>query len=530
MIAVVALLLGGCADKKESSVMIFGSVLASGEPVNAAAVLLTPGGGVKITGSNGLYEFTDIKPGRYELKVFKEGFQSFNQSVDVSEGIDRDVTASLTRNAGNLSINKSYIDMGSNASNNVAGFSIVNDGDIDLTWSITNAASWITGIEPTNGSVPANNSTSVVFNIDRSRLNNNTSENFATLVVRSTTTGDGSTAELLVTVFRSGDGTNTTISDAEYIVIDGLYIQTRDLGAVMNLTNANLTCQSSRVGGFNNWRVPTIGELSLMYSRREAIGGFNGTYWSSTYSGSSSGYYVLNFTNGQQSSPNSGNTHRCRCVRTGSLPSLTTQEVSGISSTTATLNGNIVFAGAPPYSERGFVYSSTNNNPTTNNDTKVVVTGAGTGSFSTTVSGLIENTTYYVRAYAINTEGTAYGEPVSFRVQEYIVLAAAGIAVHTADITSNAVDWGSARNLCQGSIIGGFNDWRLPTISELSTLYTNRVTIGGFSNINYWSNQDVGYPQVINFRDGSTGSVWNGSNAVRPVVFALSKPQPNLLL
>ena len=94
------------------------------------------------------------------------------------------------------------------------------------------------------------------------------------------------------------------------------------------------------------------------------------------------------------------------------LPILTTNAVTVIATTTATLGGNITNVGTPAYTERGVCYATTSNPTIANN--KTVVAGIGMGSFSTDISGLTPNTMYYVRAYAINTEGTAYGEQVSF--------------------------------------------------------------------------------------------------------------------
>jgi len=61
--------------------------------------------------------------------------------------------------------------------------------------------------------------------------------------------------------------------------------------------------------------------------------------------------------------------------------------------------------------ERGIVYS-TSRNPTSSNSK--VAAGSGTGSFSVSLTGLSGNKTYYVRAYAINENGTTYGEEKSF--------------------------------------------------------------------------------------------------------------------
>ena len=55
---------------------------------------------------------------------------------------------------------------------------------------------------------------------------------------------------------------------------------------------------------------------------------------------------------------------------------------------------------------------STSENPTTTDDR--TQEGTGTGSFTTNITGLAANTTYHVRAYATNSEGTSYGGDVVF--------------------------------------------------------------------------------------------------------------------
>jgi len=112
----------------------------------------------------------------------------------------------------------------------------------------------------------------------------------------------------------------------------------------------------------------------------------------------------------------------------GSMPALTTLEATGITATGATLGGNITDTGAPPYSEKGVCYS-TSENPTIDHN-KTLALGTGTGNFSIPVSALSPKTTYYVRAYAINLEGVVYGEQVSFTTS--IILP----SITTCDITN----------------------------------------------------------------------------------------------
>jgi hypothetical protein len=99
-----------------------------------------------------------------------------------------------------------------------------------------------------------------------------------------------------------------------------------------------------------------------------------------------------------------------------SLPIVTTKAVSNITENSASLRGEIIFGGAPEYVERGVCYS-TSPNPTINN-TKLVVLGNGIGEYSTTANGLNLNTVYYVRAYAINEKGIAYGNEIAFALND----------------------------------------------------------------------------------------------------------------
>ena len=93
------------------------------------------------------------------------------------------------------------------------------------------------------------------------------------------------------------------------------------------------------------------------------------------------------------------------------LPQVTTNPLTNIFSTKATSGGQIVSEGSSSITSKGVVWS-TSQNPTIL-DLKTT-NGSGTSNFTSNLSGLNRETTYYVRAYAINSFGTAYGEEVSF--------------------------------------------------------------------------------------------------------------------
>lgn len=93
------------------------------------------------------------------------------------------------------------------------------------------------------------------------------------------------------------------------------------------------------------------------------------------------------------------------------LPVVTTGEVTNITATSAKANGNVISNGASSVTDRGICWG-TNHNPTMNDG--LVSCGTGTGSFTADLTELVVEATYYVRAYAVNASGTAYGEEVSF--------------------------------------------------------------------------------------------------------------------
>ncbi|MBU6331934.1 MAG: hypothetical protein KGQ80_05920, partial [Bacteroidetes bacterium] len=101
-----------------------------------------------------------------------------------------------------------------------------------------------------------------------------------------------------------------------------------------------------------------------------------------------------------------------RCVKDApGLSNVSTTAASAITATAASTGGNVTSDGGAAVTARGVVYG-TAQNPTTANST--TSDGTGTGAFNSTLTGLTASTLYYVRAYATNSAGTAYGNEVSF--------------------------------------------------------------------------------------------------------------------
>jgi hypothetical protein len=92
-------------------------------------------------------------------------------------------------------------------------------------------------------------------------------------------------------------------------------------------------------------------------------------------------------------------------------PTLETTAVTNIASTTATAGGQIDDIGGAAITVSGVVYSTASGPTITDSYT---TDGTTSGTYTSSLSELVANTTYYVRAYATNSAGTAYGSEVSF--------------------------------------------------------------------------------------------------------------------
>lgn len=161
----------------------------------------------------------------------------------------------------------------------------------------------------------------------------------------------------------------------------------------------------------------------------------------------------------------------------GNLATLTTTTVSSITETTAVSGGNIANDGGTLITQRGVCYS-TSSSPTTANMT--IISGSGSGSFTSILTGLTANTTYYVRAYANNSAGAAYGNEVSFTT----AASSGGIVTNPgAGVTFSGYTYASI-------VLGNGQEWMSENLR--TSTYANGDPIPNVTNDVQWSNLTTG--------------------------------------
>ncbi|MEI8084714.1 MAG: hypothetical protein WCG93_00730 [Paludibacter sp.] len=165
------------------------------------------------------------------------------------------------------------------------------------------------------------------------------------------------------------------------------------------------------------------------------------------------------------------------CTSTKLAPVLTTTAVTEIASGTATSGGNISSDGGASITERGVCWN-TAANPTINNSK--TSNSSGSGIFTSSLTGLKASTTYHVRAYATNSEGTSYGEEFTFTTLQatapvLTTSATTNIAATTAtsggNITSDGGSTLTAKGVCWSTTTN-------PTITNSKT--SEGTTIGTY--------------------------------------------------
>ena len=382
---------------------IYGTVVdkATGEPIKSAGVELSPSGLKTVTGSEGQFEFIELDPGKYTLIITKTGYMDgVSHTIEVKPGQQAKGDVQIEKLPPALKVvddNRqeiSTLDFGSAEADVARSFSLFNDGTESLEWQITTTAEWIKSVSKIEGVLSAGATQSLIVTIDRVKLSSG--KNTTTVHI----TSNNGSKQLTITATNS-----TVLATLNTLAATNVKTTTATLNGEI-LTDGSPK-YSERGFVYSESSMPTLGSCIQKITSTLT----DSKTYSATVAGLTKGktYYVRAYA--INAGKEAYSTNEVSFTPSDALPQVTTQTVTDISRTAgrATFHGTIVDAGEPTYTERGFVYSTTHN-PMVGSDTKVVAAGKGVGEFSANASNLQVGNVYYVRAYATNTQGTAYGE------------------------------------------------------------------------------------------------------------------------
>lgn len=400
----------GCKDKEEEYTGSISGIVtdkATGEPIKNAGIELKPSGKNTVTGSDGQFEFVEIELGEYTLLATKTGYndgESSKITVSAGQTAHCDIqmeklppALKVTDDAGN---EITEIDFGEETDVRMKPFCIFNNGTQTLEWEISWTAEWIEEISKTSGTLNAGATQSLNMKIDRSLLQSGM--NTTTVSI---TSNDGSKQLTIKAVNGTIPAVLNTLPATEVTTTSAKFNGKVTEAGYPSYTERGFVYAESSMPTLEN----TIHRLTAPVSDE--------TDYSAIATGLTLGhtYYVRAYA--INASGTAYSTNQVTVIPAYILPEVSTNDVTNrnMAAGTATFNGTINNIGDPAYTERGFAYG-TNHNPSVDDQTKVV-SGTGTGAFSANVSGLQIGTTYYIRAYARNSGGIAYGSEKSLNFE-----------------------------------------------------------------------------------------------------------------
>ncbi|MBR3566394.1 MAG: carboxypeptidase-like regulatory domain-containing protein [Paludibacteraceae bacterium] len=371
---------------------------ASGQFLPNVLIQLVKTGETKVTGDDGRFSFINLKAGTYTLVVSKSGYKPQTELQVIVNSNDIPVFIQLEKLPSSFQI---IDENGDDLKELIFGyqdvtrsFSIRNNGFDKLIWSVDeNKSNYVAKVSPSSGEIKSGKSAPVMVVIDRTKLNEGTNE--SSLFVKSQ---DNVSKEIKIKVLNY-KSPKIVLYEAEKVnydsatlvgsVLDPGIPEYSVFGFVLSSKNIPDLTNSEQKFSFQKKDVEKLNRISHT---------FTGLKDDTTYFARA---YAISQIDTTYSS------HIAFVTREVRRPQLKITK-TGENGLQVSFKSEIIDNGGSPITEKGVCWS-TEQMPEVGQNSQRTKDGTGDGAFTSTISGLLPNTTYYFRSYAKNADGYDYG-------------------------------------------------------------------------------------------------------------------------
>lgn len=500
-----------CEKEDLGTATIYGIVSdkATGEPIKKAGVELLPTGLKTVTGTDGRFEFVNLKAGSYQVYITQAGYGEVKSStIELAQGqsLQRDVQMELLPPALKV-VNDSRkdiseLDFGSAETDDARSFNIFNDGEETLEWEVTYTADWVKSVSKTEGILKGGATQALIVTIDRTILKNGI--NTTTLHITS----------------NNGSKQLTLKADNSTILPTLNTLQATNIMSTSAVLNGEILTE-----GF-----PKYTERGFVYSL-SSMPTIDNTISKLTATITDSKKYSVTLTNLTQNQTyyvrayainevgTAYSTNEIKLIPTSVLPKIETKPITDLDldRNSVKLNATVLEEGNPCYTEKGFIYS-TLSNLTLNNSEKIKTEGTSKGDYFVVVGDFKTGIQYFARPYLIHEDMVIYGDVVDFifpvKDPKVQTLEANKVSETTASFNGSVLEMGNPSYTECGIIYGTFYSPSLDKGIKLPasktgigkyTVFAENLEEGGYYSYCAYAITENGvvYGEVKNFTVGS---------------------------
>ncbi len=402
VISLASLVWYGCTKDSDEDLMgtIYGTVTdyATGQAIGNVNVTLRPSGETTLTGNDGTFEFNDLKANKYSLSFSKAEYADLDDDyiieLEAGKKVKRDVqmrkqiaSLQITDMAGN---SITSLDFGLEESVTSKSFNIFNNGTLKINCQLSYNCQWIQDVVAAATEIEPGQTLTVTVVIDRTKLLSGENRTFLHII-----SNNGSN-ELEITA--TGYSAPTVITSN----VSNITATSASCGG--NVTADGGTAVTERGLCWSTANAPTV-ESGSHISNGTGTGPFTAMMSGLTLN---TVYYVRAYaTNARGTSYG----EQKQFTTANGLPTVTVSNITNVTATSAVCGGSISDNGGFAVTDKGLVWSTAQYPTLSDNHISL---GSGDTPFTGSMTELTIGTTYYVRAYATNANGTSFSNQRSF--------------------------------------------------------------------------------------------------------------------